>query len=77
LIGTGQACETLTYYKDKAFGADVHWIEQRFPDQEIKVLSRTKDERSWLVTAVSDTEPGQTLMFDRKTHATSTCRHRK
>ena len=57
-----------TYYKDKAFGADVHWIEQRFPDQEIKVVSRTKDEQSWLVTAVSDTEPGQTLLFERKTH---------
>ena len=57
-----------TYYKDQAFGADVHWIEQHFPDQEIKVVSRTKDEQSWLVTAVSDTEPGQTLLFDRKTH---------
>src|SRR5215472_10973740 len=57
-----------TYYKGKAFGADVHWIEQRFPDQEIKVVSRTKDEQSWLVTAVSDTEPGQTLLFERKTH---------
>jgi len=58
-----------TYYKNKAFGADVHWIEERFPDQEIKVVSRTKDEQVWLVTAVSDTEPGQTFLFDRKTHA--------
>ena len=58
-----------TYYKDKAFGADVHWIEERFPDQEIKVVSRTKDEQIWLVTAVSDTEPGQTFLFDRKAHA--------
>lgn len=58
-----------TYYKNKAFGADVHWIEERFPDQEIKVASRTKDEQVWLVTAVSDTEPGQTFLFDRKSHA--------
>ena len=58
-----------TYYKNKAFGGDVHWIEERFPDQEIKVVSRTKDEQVWLVTAVSDTEPGQTLLFDRKAHA--------
>jgi dipeptidyl aminopeptidase/acylaminoacyl peptidase len=63
------AARTKTYYKDKAFGADVHWIEHRFPDQEIWVVSRTKDERFWLITAVSDTEPGQTLLFDRKTHA--------
>ena len=58
-----------TYYKNKAFGVDVHWIEERFPDQEIKVVSRTKDEQVWLVTAVSDTEPGQTFLFDRKAHA--------
>jgi dipeptidyl aminopeptidase/acylaminoacyl peptidase len=58
-----------TYYKNKAFGADVHWIEERFPDQEINVVSRTKDEQVWLVTAVSDTEPGQTFLFDRKAHA--------
>lgn len=58
-----------TYYKSKAFGADVHWIEERFSDQEIKVVSRTKDEQVWLVTAVSDTEPGQTFLFDRKAHA--------
>jgi dienelactone hydrolase len=32
------------------------------------VVSRTKDEQLWLVTAVSDTEPGETLLFDRKTH---------
>jgi dipeptidyl aminopeptidase/acylaminoacyl peptidase len=56
-----------TYYKDKAFGADVHWIEQQFPDQEIRLVSRTKDERFWLATAASDTEPGQTFLFDRKT----------
>jgi dipeptidyl aminopeptidase/acylaminoacyl peptidase len=58
-----------TYYKNKAFGDDVHWIEGRFPDHEIRVVSRTKDEQTWLVTAVSDTEPGETLLFDRKTRA--------
>jgi len=57
-----------TYYKNKAFGDDVHWIERQFPDHEIRVVSRTKDEQLWLVTAVSDTEPGETLLFDRKAH---------
>ena len=56
-----------TYYKNKAFGSDIHWIERHFPEHEIKVFSRTKDEQVWLVTAVSDTEPGETLLFDRKT----------
>jgi dienelactone hydrolase len=31
------------------------------------LVSRTRDERYWLFTAHSDTEPGQTLLFDRKT----------
>jgi len=54
------------YYKDKAFGEDVHFIEKKFPGHEVKVFSRTKDEELWLVTVVSDTEPGETLLFDRK-----------
>jgi dipeptidyl aminopeptidase/acylaminoacyl peptidase len=58
-----------TYYKDKAFGDDVHWLEHKFPSQEIKLVSRTRDERLWLFTASSDREPGQTLLFDRKTRA--------
>ena len=55
------------YYKDKKFGDDVHFIEGRFPGHEVKVFSRTKDDQVWLVTIVSDTEPGETLLFDRKT----------
>ena len=58
-----------TYYKDKSFGADVHWLEQKFPGEEVILVSRTRDERYWLFTAHSDTEPGQTLLFDRKTRA--------
>lgn len=62
------AARVKTYYKNKAFGDDVHWIENKFPDHEILVISRTKDEQLWLVTAVSDTEPGETMLFDRKAH---------
>ncbi|MGD0788495.1 MAG: alpha/beta fold hydrolase [Terracidiphilus sp.] len=56
-----------TYYKDKAFGGDVHWLEHKFPGEEVMLVSRTQDERYWLFTAHSDREPGQTLLFDRKT----------
>jgi dipeptidyl aminopeptidase/acylaminoacyl peptidase len=62
------AARTKTYYKNKAFGGDVHWIEHQFPDQEVAVVSRTRDEQFWLVTAHSDIEPGITLLFDRKAH---------
>ena len=58
-----------TYYKDKAFGDDVHWLEHKYPGQEIRLVSRTRDEQLWLFTASSDREPGQTLLFDRKTRA--------
>jgi dipeptidyl aminopeptidase/acylaminoacyl peptidase len=57
-----------TYFKDKAFGADDHWLQEHFKGQFVSVVSRTADEKTWLVTAASDTEPGQTLLFDRKTH---------
>ena len=63
------AARTKTYYKEKAFGDDVHWIERKFgyPKFEVMVVSRTRDESKWLVTIVSDTEPGQTFLFVRKT----------
>jgi len=60
------ADRTKVYFKDKAFGDDNHWIEKQFPGKELRVISRTRDEDLWLVTMVSDTEPGQTLLFDRK-----------
>jgi dipeptidyl aminopeptidase/acylaminoacyl peptidase len=62
------AARVKTYYKNKVFGDDVHWIEDKFPDHDILVVSRSKDEQLWLVTAVSDTEPGETMLFDRKKH---------
>jgi dipeptidyl aminopeptidase/acylaminoacyl peptidase len=58
-----------TYFKDKAYGADNHWLEEHYKGKEISVVSRTQDERYWLFTAASDTEPGQTVLFDRKTRA--------
>lgn len=62
------AARVKEYYKNKAFGDDVDLIKRQFPNHEVKVFSRTRDEQTWLVTVVSDTEPGETLLFDRKTH---------
>jgi dipeptidyl aminopeptidase/acylaminoacyl peptidase len=62
------AARVKTYYKNKAFGDDVHWIEKKFPKDEISVVSRTRDEQLWLVVAASDVEPGEAMLFDRKTH---------
>jgi dipeptidyl aminopeptidase/acylaminoacyl peptidase len=60
------AARTKVYFKDKAFGDDNHWIEKQFPGKELRIVSRSRDENLWLVTMASDTEPGQTLLFDRK-----------
>ena len=40
-------------------------MQKRLPGKEVIFGSRTDDERIWLVSAVSDTEPGETYLFDR------------
>ena len=56
------------YFKDKGFGADFKWLDGKFPGKEVNLNSATLDEKIWLVTANSDTEPGETYLFDRKDH---------
>ncbi len=57
--------ETRVYFKEKPFEADYKLLQKRLPGKEIRIGSRTKDERLFLVAAVSDTEPGETYLFDR------------
>jgi dipeptidyl aminopeptidase/acylaminoacyl peptidase len=56
------------YFKDKGFGADFKWLDGKFPGKEVSLGSATLDEKTWLITASSDTEPGETYLFDRKNH---------
>ena len=56
------------YFKDKSFEADFKWLTGKLPGKEVSRTSSTLDERVWLVNASSDTEPGETYLFDRKTH---------
>lgn len=55
------------YWKDKSFEADYKLVQKQVPGKEIGFGSSTKDERLWLVTAYSDTEPGERYLFDRQT----------
>ena len=55
------------YWKDKSFEADYKLIQKKLPGKEVRPTSHTKDERLWLVSGSSDTEPGETYLFDRKT----------
>jgi dipeptidyl aminopeptidase/acylaminoacyl peptidase len=56
------------YFKDKSFEADFKWLIGKLPGKEISRSSSTLDEQVWLVNASSDTEPGETYLFDRKAH---------
>ena len=55
------------YFKDKAFEADYKLLQTKLPNREITFDSSTRDEMTWLITAFSDTEPGEKYFFDRKT----------
>jgi dipeptidyl aminopeptidase/acylaminoacyl peptidase len=55
------------YWKDKSFEADYKLLQSKLPGKEIAFANSTKDERLWLITAFSDTEPGERHLFDRQT----------
>ncbi len=54
-------------WKDKSLEADYSRIKKQLGDKQINFGSRTKDETRWLVIASSDTEPGETYLFDTRT----------
>ena len=60
--------ETTRYhFKGKSFEADYNLLQKRLPGKKINFGSRTRDERLWLISANSDTDPGETHLFDRQT----------
>ena len=54
------------YWKDKAYAADYKWLTGKLPNMDLAFGSHTKDEETWLITAHSDVEPGETYLFERK-----------
>jgi dipeptidyl aminopeptidase/acylaminoacyl peptidase len=54
------------YFRDKAFEKEYRWLEGKLPGKEINFGARSKDENVWIVSASSDTEPGETYLWDRK-----------
>ena len=55
------------YWKDKSYEADYKLLQKQLPGKEIGLGSATKDEQTWLISAGSDTEPGERYLFDRRT----------
>ena len=54
------------YFKDKAFENEYKWLQSKLPGKEINFGARSKDENIWIVNAGSDTEPGETYVWNRK-----------
>ena len=54
------------YFRDKEFEQEFRWLRSKLPGKEITFGSRSADENIWIVTAYSDTEPGETYLWDRK-----------
>jgi dipeptidyl aminopeptidase/acylaminoacyl peptidase len=54
------------YFKDKDFEKEYHWLQTKLPGKEINFGARSKDENIWILSASSDTEPGETYLWNRK-----------
>ena len=54
------------YFKDKGFESEYKWLQSKLPNKEINFGARSKDENIWIVNANSDTEPGETYVWNRK-----------
>ena len=68
LVGTSYEDErTRVYFRDKAWEADYKLLQGKFPGKDIDLGSSTADDRVVLVTASSDTDPGERYLFDRTT----------
>jgi dipeptidyl aminopeptidase/acylaminoacyl peptidase len=68
LVGTSYEDErTRRYFRDKAWEADHKLLQGKFKDKDLSVGSSTADDRIVLVTAASDTDPGERYLFDRTT----------
>jgi dipeptidyl aminopeptidase/acylaminoacyl peptidase len=67
VVTSYQDDRTRRYFKDNAFEAAHTDVQKRVGGKEVGFGSATTDERLWLVNASSDTEPGETYLYDRQT----------
>ncbi len=68
LVGTSYEDERVRFYfRDKSWKADFRLLQGKFPGKDIGFASLTADDRLALITASSDTEPGECWLLDRQT----------
>jgi dipeptidyl aminopeptidase/acylaminoacyl peptidase len=54
------------YFRNQAREKEYNYLLEQFPDMEVRLGSQDKKQRVQLVTVFSDTDPGATYLFDRK-----------
>lgn len=57
--------KTRIYFKDDVWKKEYEWLKGQLPGVEINLGSSTKDERRFLVSTGSDTDPGAVYLYDR------------
>jgi dipeptidyl aminopeptidase/acylaminoacyl peptidase len=66
LLATYYLGDRLRFYpRDERLAADLDYLKQQFPDQELRLSSRTADDQLMLVWVSSDVNPGGAYLFDR------------
>src|SRR3954466_4899031 len=66
LVGTAYVDDrTRAYWKDPSWEKDYNFLKSKLPGKEIGISSMTGDERTWMIVASSDREPGERWLFDR------------
>lgn len=58
---------TRRYFKDDEFEKHYLHIKNQFDGMEVSLYGATNDERFWLVSVWSDTNPGQVYLYDMET----------
>lgn len=54
---------------DRAVAADYDFLKQRFPDADVSIADRTRNDDKWIVSVGSPTTPAATYVFDRRSRA--------
>jgi dipeptidyl aminopeptidase/acylaminoacyl peptidase len=57
------------YWKDKVFEDDYRWLKGKLGTMELRFASGSRDENLWVIQAYGDVEPGETYLYDRRTHS--------
>jgi dipeptidyl aminopeptidase/acylaminoacyl peptidase len=72
LLGTYYtAAKTEFYWKNNDYKRAFASLKKEFPGKEIRISSQSADEKQWLISVFSDTDPGSTYWYNMETGKTT------